>query len=162
MIIRFFLLTFLKDAANSETPGTVKISKKCMGLSNNIQRYIKKKSPSQHLWVWHLKKYYLLSKSITLDNQTYTAPATGQVKPGQVFQNSAERTRSPHLYIEKTIIYALYYNTGSDKIDQYWHFVFLKKGIDYKKNNSNTCTSLNTAISGTIILVIQDIILVYK
>lgn len=98
MIIRFFLLTFLKDAANSETPGTVKISKKCMGLSNNIQRYIKKKA---------------------LHNQTYTAPATGQVKPGQVFQNSAERTRSPHLYIEKTIIYALYYNTGSDKIDQY-------------------------------------------
>lgn len=62
-----------------------------------------------------LKKILFLSKSITLDNQTYTAPATGQVKPGQVFQNSAERTRSPHLYIEQTIIYALYHNTGSDK-----------------------------------------------
>lgn len=104
----------MKDAANSETPGTVKISKECMGLSNNIQRYIKK-ALQNICECGILKKILFLSKSITLDNQTYTAPATGQVKPGQVFQNSAERTRSPHLYIEQTIIYALYYNTGSDK-----------------------------------------------
>lgn len=110
-------------------------------------------------------KILFLSKSITLDNQTYTAPATGQVKPGQVFQNSAERTRSPHLYIEKTIIYALYYNTGSDKIDQYWHFVFLKKALITKRADIRAILihmSLNTATLGTIILVIQDIILVYK
>jgi len=40
---------------------------------------------------------------MTLDNQTHAALATGQVKPDQVFHNSAERTQSPHLYI-KTII----------------------------------------------------------
>lgn len=37
----------MKDAANSETPGTVKISKEYMGLSNNIQ--IHKKSYCNNL-----------------------------------------------------------------------------------------------------------------
>lgn len=100
-------------------PVLLKYQRSAWDFQTKFKDTLKKKAIHNICECGIFKKYYLLSKSITLDNQTYTAPATSQVKPGQVFQNSAERTRSPHLYIEKTIIYALYYNTGSDKIDQY-------------------------------------------
>lgn len=104
-----YLLTFLKDAANSDTPGTVKNKTfKNMAMYNNLMHFLYCNQCSFDSYL----KTYVKSRWIRLDSQTYTALATGQVKPGQDFQNLSEKIQSLHLYIKK--INALW----SDKIDQ--------------------------------------------